>query len=239
MNAKSRVDAFERTVGNHGRSALADFFGGLEAEHHGARETVAKVVQNLPGGEQHGDVAVVAAGMHEAFVLARVFKARLFRHFEAVDVAAKENRAARTGALDRGERARGHAAFAPGNAHLVEFRADELGGFEFLGARFGAGVKEPAHPDLVVGVLRFEVEKIHFHSILQKKRDARRRASRNEGYKRFTKRPAMMTDVIVTVEKPPTIIEGNMWAMRYSRSSSVAAISLHIDSVMIALKGKP
>ena len=162
MNAKRRVDAFKSAVGDHGGRALADFFGGLEAEYHRTRETVAQVVQNLPGREKHGDVAVVTAGVHEAFVLACVFEARLFRHFKAVDVAAQKNRAARASALDRGERARGHAAFAPGNAHLVEFRADELGGFEFLGARFGAGMEEPAHLNLIVGVLRFEVEKIHF-----------------------------------------------------------------------------
>ena len=45
----------------------------------------------------------------------------------------------------------------------------------------------------------------------------------------------MITDVIVTVVKPPTIMGGNILLIRYSFSSGVSARALQVFSVIIAL----
>ena len=51
--------------------------------------------------------------------------------------------------------------------------------------------------------------------------------------------PATNTEVIVTVVKPPTIMDGNILLIRYWNSSSVLPKALQVDSVMIASGGKP
>ena len=49
------------------------------------------------------------------------------------------------------------------------------------------------------------------------------------------KTPAMITDVIVTVVKPPTIMGGNILLIRNSFSSGVLARAVQVASVMTAL----
>ena len=51
--------------------------------------------------------------------------------------------------------------------------------------------------------------------------------------------PAITTEVMVTVVKPPTIMGGNILLIRYSFSSGVSARALQVFSVIIALGGNP
>lgn len=51
--------------------------------------------------------------------------------------------------------------------------------------------------------------------------------------------PAITTEVMVTVVKPPTIMGGNILLIRNSFSSGVCARAVQVASVMMALGGKP
>ena len=59
------AEAFHQPILEHGASAGAAFLGRLEDQHGGAVE-IAGLGQVLGGAEQHGGVAVMAAGMHLA-----------------------------------------------------------------------------------------------------------------------------------------------------------------------------
>ena len=90
VTADHRVDAVERARGNHvARSAGQLLLGVLEDEPHLAAQAVAHLHERARDGEQHGGVAVVAAGVHDALVLGRERDATLLDDRERVDVRAQ------------------------------------------------------------------------------------------------------------------------------------------------------
>ena len=64
------------------------FLGGLEDELHAAGELVSVFAEDARGGEQDGDVHIVAAGVHNALVLGRELNAGLLGHRQSVHIGA-------------------------------------------------------------------------------------------------------------------------------------------------------
>ncbi len=94
MKRDDRVDwrVFKDTAVDHLRGAVEGLLGGLEEEFHRPRKFLPVLLQNLCRGEKDGGMSVVAAGMHNAFVLRRVRRAGRFLDREGVDVRPKTYR---------------------------------------------------------------------------------------------------------------------------------------------------
>lgn len=93
------VDAVEHAGADHELGALAVFLAGLEYDADLAVNVIGHVTQNLQRAEHHGDVAVVAAGMHTAIVDAGELLAGLLGDRQGVDVGAQQDAAARRAVL--------------------------------------------------------------------------------------------------------------------------------------------
>ncbi|KAG0928829.1 hypothetical protein G6F31_017575 [Rhizopus arrhizus] len=79
----------EQPVPHHGACAgITAFFGGLEDQVDGAVE-IAVARQVLGRAQQHGGVAIMAAGVHHARVLAGVRELVRFLHGQRVHVGAQ------------------------------------------------------------------------------------------------------------------------------------------------------
>ena len=96
VNAEGGIDPVHGAVLDHLFRAEPDFFGGLEAKHHRPAEFGADVGEHLRRRQEHRDVAVVTARVHETGAFARERQPGFFRHGKRVDVAAQKNRAADT-----------------------------------------------------------------------------------------------------------------------------------------------
>ena len=83
------VDAVEHTRANHEFGALAVFLAGLEDDADFAVDVVGHMAQDLQRAEHHGDVAVVAAGVHATLVDAGEILAGLLGDGQGVDVGAQ------------------------------------------------------------------------------------------------------------------------------------------------------
>ncbi len=90
VHAKHRLHrkTLEQAVRDHLARPAAALFGRLEDAHHRALE-VARLRQMLRRCQQHGGVAIVAAGVHLAGVLAGVGEGVEFRHRQGVEVGAQ------------------------------------------------------------------------------------------------------------------------------------------------------
>ena len=90
MAADHRVDAVERAGGDDvARAARQQLLRVLEDEAHLAAQLVAQTEQRARDRKQHRGVAVVAAGVHDAFALRRERQAALLLDRERVDVRAQ------------------------------------------------------------------------------------------------------------------------------------------------------
>ena len=165
MHRKGAVHAFEHTLADHELGALAVFLRGLKHYAHLAVDLVGHVAQDLQRAEHHGDMAVVAAGMHEALVHTGVLLAGLLGHGQGVDVRAQQDAAAGRAVLavgvgrraaQGGDQARLERALV-GDVHGRELIGDVRGGALLGKAWLGMLVEVPALPDHVGLVLRGEV----------------------------------------------------------------------------------
>ena len=163
MHAEASVHAFERTFCNHRLRTAANFFCRLESEHHCALELILNVMNHVHGSEQHRDVAVMTARMHHTRIRAGIRQSGFLLHRQSVNIAAQENRAARLLPGNTCERPCAHTAGAPLHTQLVEFCADALRRFEFLGAFFRMLMEVATHFDLIVSVFSNKVLKCHFN----------------------------------------------------------------------------
>jgi hypothetical protein len=124
--------------------------GRLEDELHGAAQALAQAGEDARHAHQHGDVGVVAAGMHDADVLAVPDRADLggeghvgaLLHRQAVHVGTQGDHRAREAAVEHADDA-GDRHLGP---HLVEaeraqVRRDDAGGAELAVAELGVGVE--------------------------------------------------------------------------------------------------
>ena len=126
MHAIELVDAeaADQPVLQHGEPTRQPFLVGLEDHAHRAVE-VARLAQVLGGAEQHGCVAVVAAGVHLARSLGGIRNAGCLQDRQRIHVGAQAHHPARRGlaALDNADHAgladAGHDLVAPECRQLV------------------------------------------------------------------------------------------------------------------------
>ena len=124
------------------RAAAAALLGRLEDEVHGALE-VALLAQHLGRAQQHGGMAVMAAGMHAAGILRAVLEIVGLVHRQAVHVGAQADRLQRI-ALAQGSDQPGLAEAARHlEAPFRELGGDDVGGPVLLvgRARDGRGCR--------------------------------------------------------------------------------------------------
>ena len=140
MRGVGAVDAVEHTRADHEFGALAVFLAGLEDDADLAVDVVGHVAQDLQRAEHHGDVAVVAAGVHATLIDAGELLAGLLGDGQGVDIGAQQDTAARCAVLaigvGRGAAKRCHQACLErtlvGDIHGVELVGD-VGGCALLG----------------------------------------------------------------------------------------------------------
>ena len=133
-------EAVEQAIIEHGLGTAAPLFGGLEDQVHGAGE-IAVFCKPARRAQQHGGVAVMAAGMHQAGVPRGVGNAGRLRDRQRVHVCTQADHAlAGPGAADGADDAElahaGHGFDAP----AAQMLGDEASGAQLLHAQFGVGV---------------------------------------------------------------------------------------------------
>lgn len=140
MRGVGAIDAVEHTRADHELGALAVFLAGLEDDADLAVDVVGHMAQDLQRAEHHGDMAVVAAGVHTALVDAGELLASLLGNGQGVDIGAQQDAAAWRAVLaigvGRGAAKRCHQARLKGtlvgDIHGVELVGD-VGGRALLG----------------------------------------------------------------------------------------------------------
>ncbi len=117
------------------------FFGRLEDQLHGAFEFVFHAVQDGSSAEENGHVAVVAAGMHLAWVLRSEGKTGLLGHRERVHVSAEGDGLAGLIAVDVADDGVLEEAGFKWDAQLFELVLDVERGIHFLAGHFRVRVE--------------------------------------------------------------------------------------------------
>ena len=90
----------EQSLLEHETGAVVALLTGLEHEQDPSREVVPPLHEQACGPQQHGDVGVVAAGVHRAGDLGRELEAGVLAEGQAVHVGAEQDRRARARAVD-------------------------------------------------------------------------------------------------------------------------------------------
>ena len=201
VRAEDRLhrESLEQAVLDHFARAAAAFLGWLEDEVDRAVE-VAVARQVLRGGEQHGRVAVVTAGVHPAGVLARVGEAVVLGHRQRIDVGAQADGPRRVAVADDADHAGLAEAAVHRDAPALERPGDQVRGALFLEAQFRVGMDVASHRGDRGGVRQNRLDEMHWlasgqwgnspdrrgksrrtgltgrHSIIQPFRDENRRA---------------------------------------------------------------
>ena len=141
--------AFKQAVFHHGAGAGKAFFAGLKNQH-GRAVKVSRFYQVARRAHQHGGVAVVAAGVHEAGFGGAPVAVGLLLQGQRVHVGAQAHHAARLlGTVLAAMHQRHHAGFTqPGvdGVHAAQLeRLHHAGrGVDLFKAQLGVGVQIPA-----------------------------------------------------------------------------------------------
>ena len=154
------IQIVHQTAVQNAQSAVHGFFRGLEDELHGAVQFIPVLRQNLCRGQQHGNVRIMAAGMHDAFILGLVGKILDFLDGQRVDISTQTNHGIVTVTLQCGNGA-GLANCHIGNVQLIQFFPDPLGGAEFFPAYFRILVELSAERHSILPVLPDQFHYIH------------------------------------------------------------------------------
>ena len=141
MHAEHRFhgEFFEQAFLDHFTAAALAFLGRLENEIGGAVEALA-LGQVLGRAQQHGGVAVVAAGVHAAVVLGLVAEAVHFVDGQGVHVGAHADGARAAAAGQFADHPRLGKAAVHLNAPGFEFCGDDARRAQFLERGLGVGV---------------------------------------------------------------------------------------------------
>jgi hypothetical protein len=153
----------EQAVVDHLARAAAALFGRLEDQVDRAVE-IALLGKVLGGCEQHGGMAVVAAGVHLAGVLAFVFERVVLLHGQGVHVGAQANGAAAGAAVapvHDADHAGGAHPTVDGDAPFRELAGHQIGGAHFFKAQFGVGVDVTAQAGNGCGLGNEGVDDLH------------------------------------------------------------------------------
>ena len=162
VQAKHRVhrEFLEQAVFDHFSSAAATFFGGLKNQHHGAVE-VAVLGQVLCGGQQHGGVTIVTAGVHFPGVATGMGKGVGLLDWQGIHVGTQTNAALAVAVSDDPHHPRGSHAPVHLNAPLGEFGGHQVRGALLLETQFGVGVDVAAQGHQAGGFGGNGVEQFH------------------------------------------------------------------------------
>ena len=111
--------------------------------------------------QQHGGVAIVAAGMHLSRVHAGVGKGVRLLHGQGVHVGTQANSPCGRARLDDAHHAGGAQAPVDGNAPFGQLGRHHVGGAHFLKAKLGVGVQVAAYGGNGWGVVDDGFDQMH------------------------------------------------------------------------------
>jgi hypothetical protein len=164
----------EKPVLHHFFRAAAAFFGGLENEMHGAGK-IAGLCEVTCSTQQHGGVAVMAAGMHLAGKFRFIGPVGHFRHGKRIHVGTQADAAGAVAHLQRGD----HAGAAETAMHLqpgtLEKIGDDGAGSFLFEAQFGMRVQVVAKLRQEWQVLADAVQQSHGQLVLEYGKNPRHR----------------------------------------------------------------
>ncbi len=145
VHAKHRLhrEFVKQTVLDHLARAAATFFSGLKDEVHGAIK-ISVFRQVLGCRQQHGGVAVMAAGVHLAGMLAGVAESVELLHRQRIHVGAQANGTRRGTALDDAHNTRGAHAAVQRNAPPGQLAGHQVSGAGLFKTQLGVGVNVAA-----------------------------------------------------------------------------------------------
>ena len=160
-----RGDAVLVHIGEHIGRTGPDLLRPLEEEDHLAVDLLLVLGENLGGAQQHGHVAVMAAGVHYTGVLAAAYPllgqvVLLLLNRQRVAVGTQQHRLAWLCALNIANDAAMGDDFI-GDAHLVQLFTQPLDGLILVVGELRMLVEIPPHLDHI-GLYRF-CKLIHFH----------------------------------------------------------------------------
>ena len=153
-------ETFEQAIFQHGQRAAGAFLTGLEDEVDRAVK-IAVLGEVFGGAEQHGGVAVMAAGMHAAGDLAAMRQVGFFVHRQAVHIGAQADGGGAGAFAQHADHAGAANAAMHFNAPGCELLGDDFGGAEFFQPQFGVGVQVPADGGEFVVIAADSVENGH------------------------------------------------------------------------------
>ena len=158
-------ECLHHAVLHHEVAAAAAFFRRLE-NHRDSASKIAGFGQIFGRAEQHGGVAVVPAGVHEAGVLGGPGLAAGLRDWQRVHVGAQaDDRPVAAAALDEGDDARAaNAGLDPVAAEFLQLVSDEARGLEHVEQQFGRLMQMP--PPACDFILQFTGSVQHGHGFL-------------------------------------------------------------------------
>ena len=161
MHSEDGIHALQSALLHILLRLAANLLGHLEDELDGALQLLPVVLKHAGGPQEHGGVAVVAAGVHHARVEAAVALAGVLLDGEGVYVRPEHDGFTGLTALNGGHAAGNTLKGLDGDSHAVQLLLDEAGGFHLLGAQLRVGVK-PAAALNDVGLLFFR-QRLNIH----------------------------------------------------------------------------
>ena len=150
MKSKGTVDAVEHTLVDHVLGTVVALFAWLEHEPDLAGEFRLVFGQKAGGAEQHGDMSVVAAGMHHLLILRTPGDVQVFLQWQCIHVAAQQNGWARLACVQVSDD--GCQCLAGGDVQSkpVECFQNFFLGLRQIEPKLRVGMNRPAEFDRVV-----------------------------------------------------------------------------------------
>ena len=164
MNGKTCVHTVQSALLNHGLGTQSYLLRRLESQFYRAAQFFFHVMKDAGSGQEHRNMAVMAAGMHNALVFARIRRPGGFLNRQGIHISAKQNGLAGLCALNGDQHTRLQPTGPPGNAYLVQRLFDCLAGVIFLGADFRMLMEIAALFDQILSVLGGDLLHIHNNS---------------------------------------------------------------------------
>ena len=166
MDGKAAVHTFQGALFNHGRSTGSHFFCRLEGQFHRAAQVFSHILENMGSRQHHGNMAVMATGMHYTSIFAGKRKSRIFRNRQGIDIAPEQDGLPGLFPFDGGQDTGLESARNPGYTDLIQLFLDDLAGIEFLFTEFRMLMKIPSHLNLIITVFLCNCFHIHLYRLL-------------------------------------------------------------------------